>query len=237
MPRSHSGSRKNIKRPVIAIEGIHGVGKTTVFKMLQRVLSPNKFRFYPERLKQRPYWPFGSSDKNIAFRSEVHFIQQMIERNEMVQKDMRDRKVRGFILDRSAISVLVYSKALGLDSKDFYLLEDFFYSTKWLENILIYLEASVDTIYKRIKARGLLEKERLEWNEDNINYIKVLKRNYSYYIMDLKKKRNLKVIKINTDNKKPLEVMQEIKEIILSESETGVLQLPGQILLDSFIMK
>ncbi|MHA1729050.1 MAG: deoxynucleoside kinase, partial [Promethearchaeota archaeon] len=171
-----------VKKPkIICFEGIHGVGKTSVFLRLKKKIENSKKKFYPERLIKKPLFPFGQKDdKQLAFRSEIHFLQQMIERNKIIREDLRKRKkkIQVCFLDRSAISVLVYSRALNLDYKDFLVLGDLFSSVEWAENIIIYLEASPETILERIKKRGTLNAERLKWNEDDLRYIRELGKYY-----------------------------------------------------------
>ena len=78
---SNKGSKDNI---IISIAGAHGVGKTTIFNFLKKQLGDNnKFKFFPERYKKNPPFPFGSENKQIAFRSEIHFLQQLIKRNKL----------------------------------------------------------------------------------------------------------------------------------------------------------
>ncbi|MHA1340585.1 MAG: deoxynucleoside kinase [Promethearchaeota archaeon] len=222
-----------VKKPVVAsLEGIHGVGKTTVFNLLKRNRTSAKYKFYSELLSKQPLWPFGSQDKQIAFRSEVYFMQQMMKRNTIVEEHLKNKKFKIAILDRSAISVLAYSKALELPAKDFKVLQDYYYSVNWLESILFYLEAEPETIFKRIKYRGLLEPERLEWNEDDLNYIKRLQKYYNVYLAKLSKK--IKVIRIRTDNLTPEQTAEEVIKYL--KMYIKIHPLPhGQITIDNWI--
>jgi len=54
----NKGSKKNL---VVSIAGPHGVGKTTIYNLLKKKLeNNNKFKFFPERYKKIPPFPFGS---------------------------------------------------------------------------------------------------------------------------------------------------------------------------------
>lgn len=223
--------RRSRKQPlIVSLEGIHGVGKTTVFEILKRNRNSSKYRFYPERIAVRPIWPFGSEDKQTAFRSEVHFMQQMIERNERIQADMK----RGFIdtafLDRSPISVMVYSKSLELPAKDLEVLNDYYRSVNWMENVIIYLEAEPETIYGRIKKRESLFDNRKEWNEDDLDYIKRISKSYNFYFLRYENP----VFRISTEDKSPKKVAEEIIKTIRLKFP----KIPppkGQELLDTWI--
>lgn len=200
-------SKDNI---IISIAGAHGVGKTSVFNLLKKmVIDNNKFKFFPERYKKNPPFPFGSSDKQIGFRSELHFLQQFIRRNQSIVNYDNKYNGRVMILDRTPLCVLIYSKSLNLKEKDYKLILDTYNSIKWKEDYIIYLYANPNTILRRIIQRGSIEAIRLEWNEADKEYlIKIL----SYYNQFLSKKQN--VFKIETENLTIEDVIDKIKIII-----------------------
>ena len=200
-------SKDNI---IISIAGAHGVGKTSVFNLLKKmVIDNNKFKFFPERYIKNPPFPFGSSDKQIGFRSELHFLQQFIRRNQSIVNFDNRYNGRVMILDRTPLCVLIYSKSLNLKEKDYKLILDTYNSIKWKEDYIIYLYANPNTILRRIIQRGSIEAIRLEWNEaDKEYFIKIL----SYYNQFLSKKQN--VFKIETENLTIEDVIDKIKIII-----------------------
>jgi len=200
-------SKDNI---IISIAGAHGVGKTSIFNLLKKmVIDNNKFKFFPERYIKNPPFPFGSSDKQIGFRSELHFLQQLIRRNQSIVNYDNRYNGRVMILDRTPLCVLIYSKSLNLKEKDYKLILDTYNSIKWKEDYIIYLYANPNTILRRIIQRGSIEAIRLEWNEADKEYlIKIL----SYYNQFLLKKQN--VFKIETENLTVEDVVDKIKIII-----------------------
>ena len=204
----NKGSKDNI---VLSIAGAHGVGKTTVFNLFKKISKDNnKFKFFPERYIKNPPFPFGSSNKQIGFRSEIHFLQQLIKRNQNITNFDEKYNGRVIILDRTPLCILVYSKSLNLKEKDYKLISDTYNSIKWKEDYIIYLYAEPNTIIKRIIQRGSLEKIRLEWNEEDIEYlINIL----SHYNQFLSGKQN--VFKIDTENLSAEDVIEQIKEIII----------------------
>jgi thymidylate kinase len=199
----------------LSLAGAHGVGKTTVFNLFKKTLiDNNKFKFFPERYVKKPPFPFGSSDKQIGFRSEIHFLQQLIKRNQNIINFDNKYNGRIIILDRTPLCVLVYSKSLSLQEKDYNLILDTYKSIKWKEDYIIYLTANPETILKRLIQRGSLDKIREEWNEDDKMYLnKIL----SYYKQFLSAKTN--VFTINTENSTPDEVVDKIKTLITKLSE------------------
>jgi deoxyadenosine/deoxycytidine kinase len=200
---------------VLSIAGVHGVGKTTVFNLLKKILKDNnKFKFFPERYVKKPPFPFGSSDKQIGFRSEIHFLQQLIKRNQNIVNFDNKYNGRIIVLDRTPLCVLIYSKSLNLKEKDYTLILDTYNSIKWKEDYIIYLTAEADTILKRITQRGSLDKMRREWNEDDKNYLLTI---VSYYKQFLSTKT--KIFPINTNDLTSDEVVIEIKNIITDLSD------------------
>ena len=201
------GRKENI---VISLAGAHGVGKTTLFNLLKKELQDyNKFKFYPERYVKNPPFPFGSHDKQIGFRSEIHFLQQFIRRNKSVKKFDNTYNGRIIILDRTPICVLVYSKALRLKKKDYELICDTYKSVEWREDYVIYLTAEVHTIMKRILQRGSLDKDRQEWNEHKQDYLLYTLTYYKKLLLS-----NPNVIILDTDKLTQDDVLKHIKEII-----------------------
>ncbi|MHA1451850.1 MAG: deoxynucleoside kinase [Promethearchaeota archaeon] len=225
--------RARSKPKVIFLEGIHGVGKSSIFHGLKRLYSPNDFKFYPERLLMKPLFPFGSQDIQIAFRSELHFLQQMIERNKIIETDLAKKKgPKICILDRSAISVIIYSKSLGIKDKDLQVILDLYRSVNWQENIMIYFRAKPETLLSRIAKRGRLEPERLQWNEDDINYIKELEKFYTIHMRKMQNK--MQIIDIDTEGYNLDEVISLVK-LELDKLVPRKIPPPGQKLLDSWL--
>ena len=203
----NKGSKDNI---VISIAGVHGVGKTTVFNLFKsKVKENNKFKFFPERYVKNPPFPFGSSNKQIGFRSELHFLQQLIRRNQNIVNFDNKYNGRIIILDRTPLCVLIYSKSLNLKEKDYNLILDTYNSIQWKEDYIFYLYAEPDTIMKRIIQRGSIEKIRSEWNEEDKEYLLTI---LSYYKQYLSNKAC--VLKINTEKLTPKDIINEMKKII-----------------------
>lgn len=222
---------------MISIAGAHGVGKTTVYEFLKKKLSNNlKFKFFPERYIKNPPFPFGSPDKQIAFRSEIHFLQQLTKRNRNIINFDERYNGRIIILDRTPTCILVYSKSLNLKEKDYKLILDMYNSVNWREDYVIYLSAEPETILKRIHQRGSLEKTRQEWNEYEKEYLLTILSYYNQFL--LSKKEKDKVIILNTDNFTPDQVSRELESVISNLTHYSFekqIKQPGQMDLMKFI--
>ncbi len=211
----NKGSKDNI---VFSISGAHGVGKTTIFYLLKNETEDNpKFKFFPERYVKKPPFPLGSRNKQIAFRSEIHFLQQLIKRNKNIWNFDNRYNGRIVVLDRTPLCVLVYSKALFLKEKDYQLILDTYNSVKWREDKIIYLTADPEIIIKRTIKRGSLEKQRKRWNEFEKDYLKNV---LSFYNQILFTEENRdRIFQIDTSHLTPYKVLEQVKDLI--ENFTG----------------
>ena len=222
---------------MLSIAGAHGIGKTTVYEFLKKTLNNNlKFKFFPERYVKKPPFPFGSSDKQIAFRSEIHFLQQLTRRNRNIMSFDERYNGRIIILDRTPTCILVYSKSLNLKEKDYRLILDMYNSVNWREDYVIYLSAEPETILKRIHQRGSLEKTRKEWNEYEKEYLLTILSYYNQLL--LSKKEKDKVIILNTDNLTPEQVSRKVESIISNLTNYSFkkqINQPGQTDLMKFL--
>jgi thymidylate kinase len=226
----NKGSKDNI---VFSISGAHGVGKTTIFHLLKNETEDDpKFKFFSERYVKKPPFPLGSRNKEIAFRSEIHFLQQLIKRNKNVWNFDDRYNGRIIILDRTPLCVLVYSKALFLKEKDYHLILDTYNSVKWREDKIIYLTADPEIIIKRTIKRGSLEKQRKRWNEFEKDYLKNV---LSFYNQILFTEENRhRIFQIDTSHLTPYEVLEQVKRLIQNITGYSFKQkitdekLPGQ---------
>ncbi len=211
---TNKGSKDNI---IISIAGVHGIGKTTIFNLLKKNLGDNnKFKFFPERYIKIPPFPFGSGNKQIAFRSEIHFLQQLIRRNKNITNFDNKYNGRVVFLDRTSICVLVYSKSLYLKEKDYNLIHDMYESVKWKEDYIVYLTAETDTILKRIIQRGSIDNTRRDWNEDDKKYLLEILSYYNQFLFA--KTQTKKVFTIDTNNLTAENVIEEIKNMVIDLS-------------------
>lgn len=208
----NKGKKDNI---IISIAGVHGVGKTTIFTLFKKYFGRNnKFKFFPERYIKNPPFPFGSSNKQIGFRSELHFLQQFIRRNRNVTNFDNKYNGRIIILDRTPSCVLIYSKSLNLKEKDFTLILDTYKSIQWKEDYIFYLNAKPDTIMKRIIQRGSIERIRKEWNEEDKEYLLTILSSYTQFLSTKEG-----VFMIDTNKISPDEVIDEMKRLITDLSD------------------
>jgi len=187
---------------VFTLAGVHGSGKTTIFEIIKN--RCRNWIFFPDHINS-PRYPFGSQDKQIAFRAELWFLEQMIKRNEKIRS-----LSEGIIFcDRSPLCLLSYSYALCTE-EDYQTIENLYRAIKWEENTIFYLEGSPEKIVQRIMNRK--EQHPKEWNETDRTYIGKVLEGYEKVF----KKFNLNVIRIQNEgevNRTAQEIINKIKGI------------------------
>ena len=137
----------------------------------------------------------------------------MIKRNELVKTFISNNRENIAILDRSPLSVLIYTRALGLPKIDRGLIEDTFQSVPWQNEYVFYLEADPKTIMRRIQQRGSLDSQRLKWNEEDFDYLKLVLAKYEEIFQEKEKKKDgqkFHLQRIITDEKTPQDVVGEL---------------------------
>lgn len=191
---------------MIVIDGVVGVGKSTLMNILAEELNMVKFE---EPVVENPILPkFYENRKRYAFPSQVFFL------NSRFAHLKEAGKIEDCILDRSIYGDAIFAKMLcksgDMTSEEFAIYEEL------LENmidhikepkLMIYLEVSVDEAMRRIKKRGRDFEQKVERE-----YWESLNQEYKSYFDNY----NLSpILKINVDNI-DFENNKEDKEKVLS---------------------
>ncbi len=159
--------------------------------------------FLPEFVDP-PRYPFGSRDKEVAFRAELWVLQQMLKRNRILS-----RVERGVVVcDRSPLCVLAYSYAL-CSREDYELLREMYMLVDWIEDVIFYFEETVDSVLPKIKMRQGRPKE---WNEDDSDYVRRILEGYDEAL----KLTGCPVIRVKNNDVEgaSLRIIREIEERI-----------------------
>lgn len=164
----------------IAIEGVIGVGKTTLAKLLSREY---KTKLVLEDIDGNPFLPqFYENPERYAFTTQIFFLlSRYNELRNLTNRELFTRKIiSDYTFDKDKLfafinlekrEVSLYEKIYNLLDKDIV-----------KPNLVIYLQASIDTLTERIKARGRSYERRIK--ED---YIKLLIRSYNEYFFHSRK--------------------------------------------------
>lgn len=163
---------ENVMENIICIDGVVGVGKSTLGELLAEELNMKIFR---EPVVNNPLLDkFYYDRKRYAFSTQVFFLNK---RFEMIKEASTLEKC---IMDRSIYGDVIFARMLmedgDMSEEEFSLYEDLL--KQMLESIhkpllMIYLETSVDNAIEKIKQRGrdyeqIVDREY--WESLNRNY-------------------------------------------------------------------
>ena len=164
----------------IAIEGVIGVGKTTLAKFLAQEYDA---KVILEDIDGNPFLPqFYEDPERYAFPTQIFFLlSRYNELRNLTNRDLFTRKIiSDYTFDKDRIFALInleerekvlYEKIYNLLDKDII-----------KPSLVIYLQASLDTLMERIKNRGRSFERRI--SED---YIKLLIGSYNEYFFHFQK--------------------------------------------------
>ena len=183
--------KESIMDGIICVDGVVGVGKSTLGKLIAEKFELD---FFEEPVENNPILDkFYYDRKRYSFSLQIFFLNKRF-------KAMKEAaKINKCVMDRSIYGDVIFSRMLMEDGEmtkeEFDLYEELLYNM--LEHIekpklMIYLETSVDAALEKIKRRGRdyeLIVPRTYWESLNTNY-----REYfgNYNISDM--------LKINVDN-------------------------------------
>ncbi len=162
------------KKVYIAVEGVLGVGKTTLARLMAERLSA---RLVLEEAEENPFLvEFYRDRRRFAFQTQLSFLIQRHQQQQLIaQQDMFRRvTVSDYLFDKDRIfaSVNLTEKELALYIKVAHSLGGHIP----LPDLVIYLVANADVLLKRIRSRG-----RAYESDVDRDYVKALAEAYNDY--------------------------------------------------------
>ena len=163
----------------IAIEGVIGVGKTTLAKMLSDKLGA---RLVLEKFEENPFLPnFYEDPEHYAFQTQIFFLlSRYRQQQELFQADLfHSHIVSDYIFEKDKIFAY-----LTLRDDELKLYENLLATIEKTippPDLVIYLQSSNDRLMTNIKKRGrAIEKHMSD------EYIKELNEAYNYFFFRYK---------------------------------------------------
>ena len=139
----------------VIVDGIVGVGKTTLVDILSEELGLIPFYEISDEKVEEILRNFYSNGKRWSFLLQAYFLNKRFEQMKRAERDGR------YIMDRSIYGDYLFAKAqhdMGMMSDlEWSVYEDMY--SNMVEHVvpprlMIYLRCSVDTAVKRLKKRG-----------------------------------------------------------------------------------
>ncbi len=163
-----------IEAHYIVIEGVIGVGKTSLAKLLVEEMSA---RLVLEEVEENPFLPdFYRDPEHYAFQTQIFFLlSRYRQQQEFPQQDLFHRKtISDYLFDKDKIFAYI-----NLNEKELSL-----YERLWTllrrdipgPDLVIYLQANTETLMQRIRERGRSFEKSI-----SPEYIQRLNEAYSYF--------------------------------------------------------
>ena len=165
------------KPQFIVVEGPVGVGKTTLARRLSESFNTELLL---EGADENPFLnEFYSSKKNVAFQTQLFFLFQRAQQmQDLKQADMfRPVHVADFIIEKDRLFA-----ELTLDDEEFKLYQQIYQHLTIdapAPDLVIYLQASVEVLRKRISLRGRDYERSM-----NSEYLNRLNESYARFFHD-----------------------------------------------------
>ncbi len=188
----------------IAIEGPIGVGKTTLAKLLAEEFNAQLILEEPEK---NPFLPdFYKNPVNFAFQTEVFFMLSRYQQQcELAQQDLFEQmKIADYIFAKDWIFAQT-----NLSEPEFELYQSIYslLDTKVPKpDLVIFLQASVEVLRKRIKQRGIPHEKSISGK-----YIESLCHTYNHYFFQYE---DTPLLTVNCTETDIVRNHQDYKEIL-----------------------
>lgn len=189
-----------MKHIYITVSGTMGVGKTTLTKIIAQEFN---YKLILENFKANPFLPrFYKKMDRWAFHSQSFFMTEKISQLEQIHSLIKRSNI---IQDTSVYQdVFSYAKAQykfkNMDKAEWHLYLKIYKTVEKRipkPDCIIYITASIDSIFKRIKGRDRGFEQTLS-DKKFIKYLTVLNKLNEAWIKKIGKR--IKIIRLETDS-------------------------------------
>ena len=201
--------------PFITVEGPIGVGKTSLAK---RIAAEFNYHLLKEIVDENPF--LGKFYENIdewSFQTEMFFLCNRYKQLEDIDT-LYLKKDNPVVADYHIMKNLIFAKRTLKDIQyDKYLnIYDILTEDMPVPNVVVYLNASLDTLLKRIQIRG----REMEKNIDPL-YLQQLSLDYDTAMEEFEQKYpNIPVLRFNGDHIDFVQREEDLQSIIKKLQDT-----------------
>ncbi|SEO39780.1 deoxyguanosine kinase [Amphibacillus marinus] len=180
--------------PFIAVEGPIGVGKTS---LSQKIATYFSFYILKEIVEENPFLgKFYDDIEAWSFQTEMFFLCNRFKQLDDIKKDFLSQS-KPVVADYHIMKNMIFAKrTLPADKFDKY--EQIYHiltNDMARPNVLIYLDASLETLLARIDQRGRSVEEKIQ-----PAYLAQLRQDYQQFMSEFEQKHSdIPVIRINGD--------------------------------------
>ena len=192
-----------MKHHYVAIEGVIGVGKTTVVEKLAERLSATVVR---EEWATNPFLkPFYDGAAGAAFQAELFFLlSRYRQQQELLQRRLFEEvTLADYLFEKSKLFAY-----LNLEDSELLIYEKLFSLLAEAvpsPDLVVYLQAPTEVLVKRIRTRGRPEEKHL-----SEEYLAEVNRAYNYYFFHYTKTPLLVVNTADVDFEKRPEDLDDL---------------------------
>lgn len=177
----------------LAIEGVIGVGKTTLARLLQPIFQAE---LYLEVFEQNPFLSdFYSDRQRYAFQTQIFFLLSRYHQQRRISSQAMLDNVQ-IIADYTFTKDTLFARInlKGDELEMYYRVHQALAEKISLPNLIVYLRADTETLMQRIAVRD----RTYERNMDK-SYIEELNQVYDHFFAD-SHHQGVPVLRIDTDN-------------------------------------
>lgn len=194
--------------PFIAVEGPIGVGKTSLAK---KIASQFNFHLLKEIVEENPFLDkFYDDIEAWSFQTEMFFLCNRYKQLEDVEYQYLKHK-KPVVADYHIMKNMIFAKRT-LSERQFDKYEQIYQilvEDRPRPNLLIYLDASLDTLLQRIDQRGRSVEEKIQ-----SSYLEQLRFDYQAYMDTFERKHpNTPIIRINGDQTDFIKCQADLEKI------------------------
>ena len=191
IPLRHVSNAGILRTMYLAVEGVIGVGKTTLVRLLQLAFGAE---ICLEVFEENPFLSnFYADRERYAFQTQIFFLLSRYhqQRRDILETVSADKNlIVDYTFDKDAIFARL--NLAGDELEMYYRVHEALAEKIARPDLVVYLRAETNTLMKRIAQRDRSYERNMEWE-----YIDQLNHTYDAYYSEPQKKSSVLLIETN----------------------------------------